>query len=414
MEVENMERQVLDGVKNGDSASIKQAMQSISENTPRNELRMLWECAMEGMVAQNTREAEGVDAKLELLNLSTLISHTYVKDPGLELIDRLSEAAGKSKGKIDSSISNTVMEKAASHNKELELATAYDDITALALVTSQNALKHVDQRKALVFGQCGEQAFKHAISVGAAIATGVVDGRAAEIAKACLVNAALNGGEETRRYSVEALAQFTNDMQLKQILVAIEKADRGAVKEAASYALRTIRENDEIETARADRDSVLFEYPEGQSPQSVYIDMIFTAVETVLTKTGKKDEVKIAVKQLTCFGANPEPMAELIDEPNMGLIQRNVENALVHALVHGDQGIADEAKIGIRKIGSDRVMTILDRVVERERGEDGTLTAKGSEVRELVAEMQRAKFGHTKPPLPPRKRTARQPRLQVQ
>ena len=96
-------------------------------------------------------------------------------------------------------------------------------------------------------------------------------------------------------------------------------------------------------------------------------------------------------------------MKELIDPHSLGMVRKNVENALVHALIHGDSKMAQDAKEGIRKSSSERVLKILDRVADRERSEDGQLNAKGSMIRSLVAEIQKKKFGHSLPPPLPRR-----------
>jgi hypothetical protein len=404
-----MKRETLEMVRAGDIATIKKAMASISD-MPRVELKTLWTAVIDGMVSQE-ETAQGVERKLMLMALSFSISPLYTKEKELVGYARqLNDGDLKDKMVMIDAITDS------SYDEASQIACIYEDLTALGMVCSEKSLEDVDSGKAAALTAGGKQAYKHAISIGAAIATGMLKEDERQVAKKCLLNVALHGDEYSRKYAVEALANIADDHQLKKILVALEEKCSGEVTKAASYSLRTIRERDEVETAKADLGTLSeIEYPDVTSPQRWYLDIVFDAVETVLTRindTEKRQEVLVALKQLAAYGANPGPMEELIDPHSIGMVKKNVENALVHALIYGEPKMVEDAKEGIRKSSSDRVIGILNKVADRERTEDGQLSARGSMIRTLVAEMQKKKFGHSLPPPLP-KRASKPPRQKM-
>ncbi len=404
-----MKRETLEGVRAGDIVSVRKAMQSLS-GMPGEELKALWGATIEGMVNQE-QTAEGVENKCMLMALSFSISPVYTKEKELVGYAKKLNDEGL-KGNLD--MIDALAD--SSYDDASQTACVYEDLTALGMICSEKSLENVDKGKVKALVANGEQAYKHAISIGAAVATGILKGEGRQIAKRCLLNAALYGDEYSRKYAVEALAHFIDDYQLKKTLVALEEGGADEITVAASYSLRTIREKDEVETAKADLGTLSeIEYPDVTSPQRWYIDIVFDAVETVLTRINdskKKQEVLVALKQLAAYGAAPGPMEELIDSHSLGMVKKNVENALIHALVHGDDRMVEDAKEGIRKSSSDRVIGILNKVADRERNGNGNLSDKGSMIRNLVAEMQKKKFGHSLPPPLPR-RTPKPPRQKM-
>jgi hypothetical protein len=98
------------------------------------------------------------------------------------------------------------------------------------------------------------------------------------------------------------------------------------------------------------------------------VELIFNAVETALSPRmdGSGVDYEAAVRQLATWGADPGEMADLFDRHGLKLIRRNVENALLHVLsTSQDQAVREDAAAGLRKIGSDRVEIILEKIVER-------------------------------------------------
>jgi hypothetical protein len=404
-----MKQETLEKVREGDIQAIKEAMAAISD-MPRDELKQLWTAVIDGMVSQE-ETSDGVGKRLMLMSLSFSISPVYTKEKELVGYARaLNEGDMKDKLVMIEAITDS------SYDEASQTAVVYEDLTALGMVCSGKSLENVGKAKKEALVASSKHAFKHAISIGAALATGMLSGEERAVAKKCLLNAALNGDEYSRKYAVEALAHFTDDYSLKKILVSLEESEAGQITKAASYSLRAIREKDEVETARADLGTLSeIEYPDVTSPQRWYLEIVFDAVETVLTKIkdeNRGQEVLVALKQLAAYGAAPGPMKELIDEHSLGMVKKNVENALVHALVHGDERMAEDAKEGLRKSSSERVITILNKVADRERAEDGQLTEKGSMIRALVAEIQKKKFGHSLPPPLPKK-ASREPRQKM-
>lgn len=395
-----MERETLEGVRNGDIDTIRGIMTSLSD-VPRSELRQLWSATIDGMVSQ-PGTAEGVERKLMLMALSFSISPIYTREGELvEYAKELNDGNLRDKMALIDAITDE------SYDIASQTACIYEDLTQLGMVCSEESLKGVGRGKADALRASAKQAFKHAISIGAALASGMLDGEERQVAKKCLLNAAMNGDEYSRKFAVEALAHITDDGMLKKQLIELERTGSERVTNAASYSLKTIREKDEVETMKADLECLTgIEYTDVTGPQRWYIEIVFDAVERVLTQIDnrkKRQEVLVALKQLSSYGATAGPMEELIDKHSLGMIKKNVENALVHALVHGDRQMVEEAKDGIRKSSSERVIGILDKVADRQREESGALNSKGSMIRDLVAQMQKKKFGHSLPPPLPRK-----------
>lgn len=262
-----------------------------------------------------------------------------------------------------------------------------------------------------------------AISIGAALARisqgevpGRLDKRGREkfvsLAKDTLFRAIEKGGEDTRKYAAEGLRHLKSpDVRMGLANVA-RTSSISALKEAAGDSIAFIRTNRDLEDAREDREFLLQTgYPDPASPQRLYIECVFSAVETVLGGIGKapKDDIgmEVAVKQLSAFGACPGEIGGLFegknDKHNLRTMMKNVENALLYALTNGPKrGIREEAARGLEKIGSDYVEEVLDRIASR-CGEDHQTGAIASEALSNIRGKKTQVFEVA--PLPPPRRS---------
>ncbi len=214
--------------------------------------------------------------------------------------------------------------------------------------------------------------------------------------------------EQNVIFVIEALRNAEGS-DIKAELVAIVKNGFGQqVKDVAGESIRPIRIRTEAEDARADREFLLETvYPDPTTPQRMYVECIFSAVDTVYSGRASETEAAIALRQMATFGAQPGEIGSLFDAHSLKLITRNVENALLHALVNGNKPHREVAAAGLEKIGSDRVEEILERIVARtgESSEAGALASetlaniRGSKL-EVVAVMVRPPS--LRPPPPPR------------
>ncbi len=226
------------------------------------------------------------------------------------------------------------------------------------------------------------------------------------LATKCLINAARYGSEEGRRYAVEALSLLRDQVNVKRELIEIAKHDASAVvREAAEKGLREIRERSELDIARADAEMLLgLVYTDERSAQMKYIGTVFSAVEKIFTETGKpgkERDVWVAALQLRSFGADStdmQAMRETIRPNDLDIIRKNVENALIHAVIHGDERTRKEAERGLLNIGSARIMQILQAISARERDETGTFNETGKRARKVLESVQQRMFGKSFPP----------------
>lgn len=199
-----------------------------------------------------------------------------------------------------------------------------------------------------------------------------------QLAKNCLFNAMNKGTEDVRKFAAEALRHIP-DADVRQALAAVARdGEVPAVKEAAGESVAFIRTGREIDRARKVKQSLLTDgYPDPTSPQQMYVECVFSAVERVLGRRPatavEKTEFEIAVRQLASSGAEPGEMAAFFDEKSLQVMRTNVENALIYALTNGPSPRSKEdAAGGLEKIGGDRVEAILDRIVERHGESDHT------------------------------------------
>ncbi|MCI0504441.1 hypothetical protein L0Y65_07100 [Candidatus Micrarchaeota archaeon] len=216
-----------------------------------------------------------------------------------------------------------------------------------------------------------------------------------ETAKRCLIRAihetesAIHSGrtcgmtsealEQNVIFMIEAL-RLIDSPEVKGELVSIIRNGFGdQVKCVAGESIGPIRVKDELEGAKADREFLLETvYPDTTAPQCMYIECVFSAVETVYSPKAAEADMLIAVRQLASYGATPGPMGEILDAHSIRLITRNVENALLHALTHGSAKAREDAAAGLQKMGSDRIEEILERIVVR-LGEGSATGALASE-----------------------------------
>ncbi|MFH0885403.1 MAG: HEAT repeat domain-containing protein [Candidatus Micrarchaeota archaeon] len=220
------------------------------------------------------------------------------------------------------------------------------------------------------------------------------------MAKRCLINAIhANEGaikkagekgdpiqdmEQNVIFIIEALRQIEGN-DVKAELVAIVRNGFGKkVKDVAGGSIGPIRIRDEADGATADKDFLIETvYPDPTTPQRMYIECIFSAVETVYSGKASENETAIALKQLTTFGAQPGEIGSLFDAHSLRVITRNVENALLHALSSPNPAHREVAAAGLEKIGSDRIEEILERIVARS-GESSEVSALASEALSVI------------------------------
>lgn len=214
--------------------------------------------------------------------------------------------------------------------------------------------------------------------------------------------------EQNLVFVIEALRNLDGP-EIRDGLVSIIQNGFGkTVKCAAGQSIGPIRIREELSMAKTDREFLLAStYPDPTGPQSMYVECIFGAVETAYSPIADGVEMAIAIKQLSSFGARGEVVRELFDADSLTLITRNVENALLHALMHPDAKIREGAARGLQSIGSDRVEGILERIVARigDGNETGALASEAlSIIRGNKAEVFEVEFKPpriTKPPTPP-------------
>lgn len=185
--------------------------------------------------------------------------------------------------------------------------------------------------------------------------------------------------EQNVIFVMEALRHLEGPEVKGELSFILRNGFGDKVKSVAGESIGPLRIREELRGAKADRRFLLeAAYPDPTMPQGMFIECIFSAVETVYSPKAGGTDMAIAVRQLASFGANPGPMGELLDAQSMNTITRNVENALLHALTNGDERVRVDAAGGLQKIGSDRIEDILERIVARvgEGSETGALASE--------------------------------------
>lgn len=228
---------------------------------------------------------------------------------------------------------------------------------------------------------------------------------------------ALYGDDKVARYALSIMA--IEDAEISNLLGELAKEGINGIRSAASEILIMKRQGSERAGAVSDREFLLeTEYPDPTSPQRLYIDCVFDAVERVLgSKASNRNELEIAVRQLAAYGTSPGQIEAIFesksDKHNLKIILRNVENALLHAVASPDPDIRSQAACGLEKIGSDRIEQILERIVER-HGEEGEVGAIADEtlakIRGDKIEILDVSFRHSPKKLPPRQPLRQRPR----
>jgi hypothetical protein len=225
-------------------------------------------------------------------------------------------------------------------------------------------------------------AYAPTIRTGAAVARltsgAVPDGLNAEaylaLARQAFIKVLDQGSEDTKKYAIEALRHI-KDHGVQKILTQIARmSEIEILRSAAGDSMGYIRCGEELERAKADRQFLLeTEYQDTTSPQVIYIDTIYAAVEFVLNmKRGDREDMGISVSlmQLVSFAEKPPQVEALFpsrnDKDNIGRMGRSVENALLHVLTTASPELKAKAAEGLVHMGSERVEGILEAIIQRE------------------------------------------------
>ncbi|MBD3210950.1 hypothetical protein GF318_06245 [Candidatus Micrarchaeota archaeon] len=264
----------------------------------------------------------------------------------------------------------------------------------------------------LAFKPTHKLSFSKTISTGAAVVRvqngniscrGFDPDKFLELAKKCLINAAKKGNDYSKRFAVEALRNFNNREGIKEELLAIAQGRNDEKLMGAVFeSLMHLRVDEELEVAQRDRKLILDNYDE-TSPGRLYAEMLFDSIETVLRDTGRKEreqDVTVATMQLARSNIKSEAPGEMLDEVSIKLAQKNIENALIHAMVNGEGRSREEACEGLASIGGERVSFILDRISKREI-KDGTPTRAGDAARTTLLRIHKKEKPTLPPPIPP-------------
>jgi hypothetical protein len=360
---------------------------------------------------------------------------------------------------------------AAESEADTARAWLYDKLLMLAMAGPEGDREGLDAPRSAFLKALSDNIYSPAIQVGAALAKAgagklQLDDGFIKLANACLLNAVRYCGGEARKYATEAISLHGDaatkaaaagaimetvrrgtgeekreaigllldampdepavrkalhtlglgNGEVKAGIAAIAQAMTGA-SEAAGAIMKGIRTEDERESARADRDTLLeTEYQHEYMPQRMYVELVFGAVERVIGPrpgTPKEEtEYAIAVMQLATQGADPGQIKGLFasksDEHNLRMIRRNVENALLFAVNNNySDETSEQAARGLVKIGSARAADILDRIARRHGSDSraGVLAAETAQeirngwVQEIVEPKSIRKLP---PPLPPK------------
>jgi len=399
------------GLIEGKPKAIAEVMQYISTERPKSEIKELMDCTVEAIVAQSEEGVNGLKVKLKLYPVFDSLLKAYTKIPGHDGIPE----------KMNREELQAIVERICVYSTDevANSAKLYDDLTALAMASPQESVSKADEKLQRIYTAIAEGAYAQTISVGAGVVESN-DDRTKEVAKKCLINVAQYGNSKSRRYAIEALELFQNDIGVRRLIGTIEQRDSDQeLRKIAGSTMKSIRENDEIETAIADGEFLVeTQYQDPTLPQRMYIETVFDAVVGVLSDPNPSEantNTMVLMKQLTTFGVAPGPMEGLIDSYDFRKIKKNIANAMIHALVFGDEKIQKMAASAIEKICAreDEVgkntLKILDRVATRHRNDTGYMNETGSRIRTLVAKIQKSKFGKSlPPPLPPKARLERQ------
>jgi hypothetical protein len=363
-----------------------------------------------------------------------------------ETFDRLAQGDGASIGIIDAAVSSRNLGQSEINSawKALIESLASKNGNSSRMVSLGIKLNEVSQNpearemheKLFMLAAFPAHSLAHLAIIGVgAIVVRIRSGEAgaksvdkpwyAEMAKKCLINAIHANEDALKRakekggdvqemeqnviFIIEALRNIEGN-DIKAELVAIVRNGFGQqVKDVAGASLRPIRIRNEAEDATADKEFLLESvYPDPTTPQRMYIECIFSAVETVYSAKADETHTAIALKQMATFGAQPGEIGSLFDAHSLKLITRNVENALLHALSSPNPSHRETAAAGLEKIGSDRIEEILERIVGR-TGESSEIGALASDALSVIRGKKLEIYDVN---LPPPRRTPPPPPLQ--
>lgn len=286
--------------------------------------------------------------------------------------------------------------KMSESSQEPEIRELYEDLIPLAYYSNH------------------EKAFRQTISTGASIvrvqngsikSNGFEPAKYLELAKRCLLKIVREGNDYAKPFAVEALRNLEDQEGVKNELIAMaQRQNDPKLMTTVFESLTRIRKDEELEIARSDRQMILEagEYDE-TTPGRLYVEMLFQSIETVLSDVGKKGRetgVTAAVMQLANAGITTETPGELLDELSIKLVQKNIENALFHALCYGTKRMKDEAADGLAAIGGERVTYTLKKIMERECDPKG-LNEIGNAARTVLLKIHSKENPGLPPPLPP-------------
>jgi hypothetical protein len=175
-----------------------------------------------------------------------------------------------------------------------------------------------------------------------------------------------------------------------------------------------IRRGMELEKARADKRFLLEqEYKGGKSPQALCIEIIYAAIESLLSmKKGDTEgsETRIQLLHLVSFAGKPDELGYLFGsesgEKTIRTINESVENALLHVVATASVDLKETAAEGLVKMGSERAGDILSAIARRESGK-GATSAVASEAIARMRRNRRRKSGATRLHLPEHAAAAR-------
>jgi hypothetical protein len=401
--------EALRSLKDADKAAITEIAQALREGkVDRDEIPYILSYVVEAITAQSGDIEKGAKNKFMLFSLHQILSDALTK---IELVPEELGDIRKNLGRISSRLNEA-------RDFHIQSAQRYEDLVALAMIGPEAGLAQLGEVEKKAVASVSRNAFRQVISTGAAlmkVAQGETsDGRFAEVAEGCLVNALRFANAEVTVYAAEALSAVGHDARdqlsdriwegtmrkdaieayitlfkqdkvaLYTLVVMAEKSydvrkelsgiardTDNAISRLAGQVMAQIRIRDELDSVVQDREFLCDLLPDSTSPQRAYIECVFDSVERILGGAPTDLEYQIALKQLSTFGADPGAMKELLDDHTLKLIKKNVENALLHALA--TSGFKAIAAAGLEKIGSDRIEHILERI--EARGGEGAHTA---------------------------------------
>jgi len=190
-----------------------------------------------------------------------------------------------------------------------------------------------------------------------------------ELAKKSLLNALNKGEEETRGFAAIVLRNYHSDAQVKDALMHIvENGASRDLKKNSENSLRYIRMQQEKIMALFDMAALMMRYP-AKTIQEEFLRHVYSAVEKVFKHTDdpkKAGDVSIAITQLSKFNVESGAVRNLFDSDSLMIIERSVENALLHSLTTGSKKMRAQASAALKERGSERLCDILAKISDRD------------------------------------------------